>query len=95
MLKFPTFSQVIFLLHFFSFSLIDSTFAPQGYLYMRQRRNRGNVMIGLALGAFVFSVYSYSIWAVKQEDMSDVDERALIARQLEEKKLQAAQSSSK
>jgi cytochrome c oxidase assembly factor 3 len=60
---------------------------------MRQRRNRGNVLIGLGLGAFVLGVYSYSIWAVKQEDMSDVDERALIQRQLEEKKLQQQQQS--
>lgn len=69
----------------------DAYSAPQGFLYMRQRRNRGNVLIGAGLGAFVLSVYWYSMWAVKQEDVSDIDERALIQRQLEEKKLQQQQ----
>ena len=72
-------------------TLSDAPGAPQGFLYARQRRNRGNVVIGLALAGFCGAVYAYSMWAVKQEDFSDVDERALQLRQAEERRLQKEQ----
>eukprot|EP01134_Creolimax_fragrantissima_P004215 CFRG4215T1 len=54
----------------------DGQTAPWYYVAQRGQYNRGNVAIGFGLGIFCFSVYTYSMWAIKQEDFSDVDERA-------------------
>ncbi|KAL8290479.1 hypothetical protein RQP46_002737 [Phenoliferia psychrophenolica] len=56
----------------------QASYHPKGYGVSeglaRARRpfRTGNILIFGTLGAFVFSVYTYSIRAVKQDDFSDV-----------------------
>lgn len=51
----------------------------------RKTRITANVM-GLCLGSFVIALYLYSLKAVGQEDYSNVDVDALLAKAREEKR---------
>lgn len=61
----------------------------RGFRRAREAYLLGNTITGIALLAFVFGVYTYSIKAVKQVTFDDVDEEAL-AQQMNSKKSNVA-----